>query len=89
MKDWQSCISVFEAYLKISSNNWRNQPRRDNSIPCMGCGRFIKIKSKLRRKKLHRTNHGPNFLGGTFSNRDNVRALVQFRRETQPQHVKR
>ena len=47
--------------------------------------RFIEIQSNLRRKKLHRTNQGSNFLGGSFSNRDNVRAPIQFRRESQPQ----
>ena len=52
-------------------------------------GRFIEIQNNLRRKKLHRTNQGSNFLGGSFSNRDNVRATVQFRRESQPQHLKR
>ena len=52
-------------------------------------GRFIEIEGNLRRKKLHRTNKGSNFLGGSFSNRDNVRAPIQFRRESQPQHLKR
>ena len=55
----------------------------------MPYGRLIEIQSNLRRKKLHRTNQGSNFLGGSFSNRDNVRAPVQFRRESQPQHLKR
>ena len=45
-------------------------------------GRFIEIQSNLRRKKLHRTNQGSNFLGGSFSNRDNVRAPIPFRRES-------
>ena len=35
------------------------------------CGRFIEKQSNLRRKKLHRTNQGSNFLGGNFRNRDN------------------
>ena len=52
-------------------------------------GRLIEIQSNLRRKKLHRTNQGSNFLRGSFSNRDNVRAPIQFRRESQPQHLKR
>ena len=52
-------------------------------------GRFIEIQSNLRRKKLHRTNQDSNFLGGSFSNRDNVRAPIQLRREIQPQHLKR
>ena len=52
-------------------------------------GRFIEIQSNPRRRKLHRTNQGSNFLGGSFSNRDNVRAPNQFRRKRQPQHLKR
>ena len=52
-------------------------------------GRFIEMQRNLRRKKLHRTNQGSNFLGGSFSNRDNVRVPIQFRRESQPQHLKR
>ena len=51
-------------------------------------GRFIEIQSNLRRKKLHRTNQGSNFLGESFGNRDNVRVPIQFRRESQPQHLK-
>ena len=46
--------------------------------------RFIEIRSNLRRKKLHRTKQGYNFLRGSFSNRDNVRVLIQFRREILP-----
>ena len=33
-------------------------------------------------------NQGSNFVGGSFSNRDNVRAPIQFRIETQPQYLK-
>ena len=44
--------------------------------------------SNLRRKKLHGTNQGSNFLGENFSNRDNLRALVRFRRESQPTILK-
>ena len=36
--------------------------------------RFIEIQSSLTRKKLHRTNQGSYFLGGSFGNRDNIRA---------------
>ena len=52
-------------------------------------GRFTEIQSNLIRNKFRRTNQGSNFLGGSFSNIDNVRAPVQFRRENQPQHFKR
>ena len=50
---------------------------------------FIKIQSNHRRNKLHRMNQGSNFLGGNFSNRDNVRAPIQIRREREPQNLKR
>ena len=39
--------------------------------------------------KLHGMNQGSNFLGGSFSNRDNTRVPIQFRRESQPQHPKK
>ena len=51
--------------------------------------RFKAIQSNFRRKKLHRTNQGSNFLGANFSNRNDVRAPIQFRRESQPLYLKR
>ena len=51
-------------------------------------GRFIEIQRNLRRKKYHRNNQSFYFLRGSFSNRDNIRATIQFRRESQPQHLK-
>ena len=44
-------------------------------------GRFIKKQSKLRRKKLYRKNQGSSFLGGSFTNKDNVTVPIQFRRQ--------
>ena len=46
--------------------------------------RFIEIQSKLRRKKNQTPNQGSNFLGASFSNRDNIRAPIQSRKESQP-----
>ena len=51
-------------------------------------GRFVEIQSNLWNKKVHRTNQGSNFLGGSFSNKDNVRDPIQLRIESQPQHRK-
>ena len=52
--------------------------------------RFIEVQKNLRRKKLHGTNQGSNFLRGSFSSRGNVRAPMQFRREyPPPQHLER
>ena len=50
---------------------------------------LIEIKSNFGRKKLGRANQGSNFLGSSFTNGNNVRAPVQFRRERQSQHLKR
>ena len=70
--------------------NQEHQSKHDNRVfHAWSYGRFIEIQGNLRRKKLHRTNQGCNFLGGSFSNRDNVRAPIQFRREGQPEHLKR
>ena len=52
-------------------------------------GKSIEIQSNLRRKKIHRTNQGANFLGGSFSNRDNVKTPIQFGRGRQLQCLKR
>ena len=42
---------------------------------------LLELKSSLRRNKLHRTNYGSNFLGGSFSNRDDTRAPIQLPRD--------
>ena len=44
-------------------------------------GRFIEKQSNFRRKKLHRMNQDSNFLGGSFRNRDNLRAPIQSKYE--------
>ena len=49
---------------------------------------IIEMKGNHRRKKLRRTNQGSNILGGSFSNRDNVKAKTEFRRERQPSIIK-
>ena len=47
-------------------------------------GRFVEIKSNFGRKRLQKTNKGSNFLGRSFSNGDDVRAAIQFRKERVP-----
>ena len=44
-------------------------------------GWFIAISSNVRKKKHHRKNQGSNFLVGSFSNGENKRIPIQFRRE--------
>ena len=80
-KNQQSHISAFVAFLTIPSRNYKHQPRYGT--------RFIEIQSNLRRKKLYRMNQEFNFLGGTFGNTENIKVPIQFKRESQPQHLKR
>ena len=51
-------------------------------------GKFIEIQSNLMRKKLHKMNQGSNFLGSIFSNRDNIRAPIQFQEKVNPSILK-
>ena len=51
-------------------------------------GRFTEIQIYLRKKRLHWINQGSSIFGSSFSNRDNVKASIQFRREREPQHLK-
>ena len=72
----QTNVSVVLLYRSRSDHTW-------------SCCRFIETQSSLRSKKIHRRNQDSSFLGGSFSNRDNLRAPIQLRREGQPQHLKR
>ena len=76
VRNRQSYISVFVIYLTFPSSSQEHQPRHHNSINTRSYGRYIQIKSNLRRKKLHRMNQGSNFRGGSFNNRDYVRATI-------------
>ena len=41
-------------------------------------GRFAEIESSPGKKKFHRMDKGSNFIGGSFSNRENVRVSIHF-----------
>ena len=84
VKDQQSCIFFFVAHLTIPSRTRGNSPDVTTVFDRWVYGRFIEKQSNLRRKKL-----SSNFFGASFSNRGNVSALIQFRREGQPWHLKR
>ena len=86
--DQQSAISVYVVYLTIPSNIQEHQPRQDNSIPCMVVWQIHRDTEQPQGKKLHRTIKSSNILRGSFSNRDNVPAPIQIRRQIQPQHLK-
>ena len=87
--DQQSYISVFVVYLTIPSSIQKHQPRQDNSIPCMAVWQIHRDTERPQEKKLRRTIKSSNILRDSSSNRDNVPAPIQIRREIQPQHLKR
>ena len=90
MQDQQSYKCVFVFYLKVPRSTYEHTSTDIITVfHARPYGRFIEILSNLWRKKPHRTNQGSNFLRGSFSNRENVRAPIQFRRERQPQHLQR
>ena len=66
MKDQQTSIYFFVAYLTISSSNKGTSPDVTTVFHAWVYGRVIEIQSNLRRKNLHRTNQSSNFLGGSF-----------------------
>ena len=71
---WSRCL---EDVFKTSSEVEDEKGLRDAFIKTNVCW------------ELHRTNQGSNFLGNSFSKTDNVGALIQIRRKSQPQHLKR
>ena len=88
VKNQQSNISFFVAYAIIRSSSQEVVTNMTTVFHAWLYERFIEIQSNLRRKKCHRINQGSNFVGSSFSNKDNVRAPIQFWRESQPQHLK-
>ena len=78
----QSHISVSVTYPAYPRSN-KKHPDTTTVFHIRQYDRFIKIESNLERKKLYRTNQGSKFLGGSFSNGNNGRSLLQFRRERQ------
>ena len=77
VKDQQSSISIFEAYPTFSSSKLEHHPEVTTLFHAWLYGRFIKIQSNLRGKKLHRMNQGRKFLRGSFSNRDNPNPILK------------
>ena len=74
----QNCIQVYSTYQHI-------QVAARSTILDMTAVfharlnyRFLEIKTKHRKKKLYRTNQGSNFLGGTFSNGDNLKVPISI-----------
>ena len=86
VENQQSCILIC---LTILSSNQGHQPRCDNSIPHMGIWQIYRDTEQPQEKKTSQDKLSSNFLGGSFSNRDNIGTPIQFRRQGQPQHLKR
>ena len=76
-KDQQSSISFLWLIQQFQVAIRSSSPDMTTVFHAWPYGRFIGLQSNLRRKKLHKTNQGSNFLRGSF------------RRESQPQHLKR
>ena len=52
-------------------------------------GWTVTARDGVTRKRSMKRSQGSNFLGGSFSNGDNVIARIEFRKECQPQLLKR
>ena len=72
VKDQQSYIFIFVAYLTFQVPAWSTRQDMTTVFQARPQGAFIEMHSNLKRKILHRTNQGFHFLGGNFSNKDNV-----------------
>ena len=88
VKEQQSYISAFAIYITIPSSSWGTGPEITTVIHAWPYGRLLEIQSNLSRKKLHRRHQGSNYLGGNFSNRDNIRTPTQFRGQVNPSNLK-
>ena len=89
VKDQQSWISFLQLIQQFQVALRSTSTDMTTALHAWPYGRFIEIQCNIRRKKLHRTNQFSNFLGGSFSNRDNLRVPIQFGKERQPQHLRR
>ena len=87
VKDQQFHIFTTVAYLIYSIAARSTNPDIMTVFHVRPHGRFIDIKSNHRRKKLHRTNQGSDFPGGSFSSKDKVRVPIQIRKERQSQYI--
>ena len=87
VKDQQSYIPVLVAYQRYPSSSWEHQPTNGNSIPCKTLRSIYSDKNIPRSKKSK--NQRFQFPESSFSYRDNVSALIQFRTKTQSHYLER
>ena len=74
-------------YSTIPSSNQEHQPRHDSNIPCIGIWQIYRHTEQPLEKETSQNESRLEF-PLSFSNRDNVRAPIQFGRESQPHHLK-
>ena len=79
-------ITISVAFPKYSSSNQEHQSRHDNNTPCKVVWQNYRDKQQPQKEETQNKSWF-NFLGGSFSNRENVRAPSQFGRERQSQQL--
>ena len=76
VKDHQSYLFVFVAYLTFPNSSKEQQPKHENNIPYKVVWQIFRDRESNHRRN-HRTNQSSNFPGGSFNNRYNVKAPIQ------------
>ena len=76
VKDRQSYLFVFVAYLTFPNSSKEQQPKHENNIPYKVVWQIFRDRESNHRRN-HRTNQSSNFPGGSFNNRYNVKAPIQ------------
>ena len=77
----------FDILIKVATRS--TSPDMTTVFLVWPYGRFIETEGNVRKNEFHIMNQGSNLLEDSFRNRDNTRAPIQFRKESQLQHLKR
>ena len=86
VKDQQSHISAVCSLSKNQVAARSTSPETTTMFHAWLYSRFIETQSNLRKKKLHRMNQLP---WRHLKLRDNIKAIIEFRRQSQTQYLKR
>ena len=76
VKNQQSYVSNFVAYLKYPSSSQNNQLRCNNSTICKSVGQLYRDKKQSQKKETSKNKLRLRFFEGSFNNRHNVRASI-------------
>ena len=79
-------ITISVAFPKHSSSNQEHQSRHDKNTPCKVVWQIYRDKQQPQKEETQNKSWF-NFLGGSFSNRENVKAPLQVGRERQSQQL--